>query len=181
MCNILNIHISSTAMKLQARQDEEAICYSGVILHKDKSCMHSEMWHTKSSALDPGSKILQAGCSVSIEETVFPIPNHAGTAQISSLLLMPEAATSGSLRASSKKLQQWGIGQGNGTYKSLSHCAAHHTLVKAIAIVPHISSHLHTCNFSDILHSPLHSAFVQYPHNRRLGATIIGVICQAQS
>ena len=100
--------------------------------------------------------------------------NHAGTAQISSLLLMPEAATSGSLRASSKKLQQWGIGQGNGTYKSLSHselcdvivilvhigcCAAHHTLVKAIAIVLHISSHLYARKVSDLLRFSPHTAF----------------------
>ena len=49
------------------------MCYSGMSLHNDKPHMHSVLWHTKSRALDPGSEILQAGCSVSIEEVVHPI------------------------------------------------------------------------------------------------------------
>ena len=99
---------------------------------------------------------------------------YVRAAQIKHFSLMPEAATYGLLQASSLKLQEWGW-TGNGAYKSLAHgelrnvivilihvgcCAAHHTLIKAIAVVPHISSHLHACNVSDILHFCLHSALI---------------------
>ena len=43
---------------LQARQTLLIGCNEGRIA---RSCMQSRMQHTKSSALDPGSKILQAG------------------------------------------------------------------------------------------------------------------------
>ena len=36
-------------------------------MHTAMSFMQSRMQHTKSSALDTGSKVLQDGCSVSIE------------------------------------------------------------------------------------------------------------------
>ena len=39
----------------------DRLCNCGVMLHTEKSDVQGRIWRTKSSALDPGSKVLQAG------------------------------------------------------------------------------------------------------------------------